>query len=89
MFPASFAERIGLDYRHGGYYEFGGAGAPNQPAGFFNLTLTIGTVLTYQTRVGFTPALEAFGVGLLGQQGFFDRFKVEFDLRAGVFYIEE
>lgn len=89
VFPASFAPRIGLDYRQGAYYEFGGAGSQNQPAGFFDLALSIGTAIQYQARIGFTPALDGTGMGLLGQHGFFDRFKVQFDLQNGVFYLED
>ena len=39
-------------------------------------------------RAGFTEGLEAIGLGLLGQAGFFDQFTVTFDHRAGVFHIE-
>lgn len=89
IFPASFVKRIGLNLTQGAFYQFGGAGSFNQPAWFFSITLNIGTVVSYQTLVGFTPALEAPGFGLLGQNGFFDRFKVEFDLRNNAFYIEQ
>ncbi len=88
VFPASFAPRIGLTFQQGAFYQFAGAGSSNQPAWFFPITLSIGTVISYQVSVGFTPALEGTGVGLLGQNGFFDRFKLEFDLRNSFFYLE-
>lgn len=88
VFPASFAAKIGLNLQQGAFYQFGGAGSSNQPAWFFPITLSIGAVISYQVSVGFTPALEVAGVGLLGQNGFFDRFRVDFDLRNHVFYIE-
>jgi hypothetical protein len=37
---------------------------------------------------GFTAGLERLGMGLLGQMGFFDRVKVLFDLKEGVFFVE-
>jgi hypothetical protein len=88
VFPASFADKIGLTLQQGAFYQFGGAGSSNQPAWFFPIALSVGTVITYQVSVGFTPALDGVGVGLLGQNGFFDRFRVDFDLRNGLFYIE-
>jgi len=42
-----------------------------------------------QAFVGFSPALESAGIGLLGQNGFFDRFRVEFDLQKNHFFIEQ
>jgi len=35
--------------------------------------------------IGFTTALENAGIGLLGQNGFFDRFRIGFNLRKGIF----
>ncbi|HEY4838667.1 MAG TPA: aspartyl protease family protein [Candidatus Acidoferrales bacterium] len=88
MFPASYAARIGLDLQRGAYYQFGGAGSDGQAAWFFEITLRIMTVISYTAYVGFTPALESVGCGLLGQNGFFDKFKVDFDLANGLFYLE-
>jgi hypothetical protein len=88
MFPASYAARIGLDLQRGAYYQFGGAGSAGQSAWFFEITLSVMAVISYQVAVGFTPALEPVGCGLLGQNGFFDKFKVDFDLASGLFYLE-
>ncbi len=89
IFPASFAPRLGFVLTTGRYYEFDGAGSNNQSAWFFDIQISIGTVISYQASVGFTKALEAAGIGLLGQHSFFDRFKVEFDFRNLRFFIEE
>jgi hypothetical protein len=50
----------------------------------------LGTPIEYQAPVGFTAALDttSFGGGLLGQHGFFDRFKVCFDRGKGVFVLD-
>jgi hypothetical protein len=89
IFPASFAARLGFTLQRGAYYQFGGAGSANQPAWFFPLALNIGTAISMQAFVGFSPALESAGIGLLGQNGFFDRFRVEFDLQKNHFVIEQ
>lgn len=91
VFPLNFAARLGLNIASTNrIYSFGGVGSANQLAWFFEVTLSIpGTLLTFQASVGFTPSLDQAGFGLLGQNGFFDRFKVAFDLRAGLFYIED
>jgi hypothetical protein len=75
-------------FAEGAFYQFSGAGSATQAAWFFRVTLHIGTLISYQVPVGFTAALEGLGFGLLGQNGFFDRFKVEFDLRNKVFFLE-
>jgi hypothetical protein len=79
IFPASFAEQLGLNYTDGRHYPFGGAGDGVQAAYFFDILLDIQHIAQYPVAIGFTLALEHFGCGLLGQTGFFDRFKLEFD----------
>ncbi len=44
---------------------------------------------TLMLYAGFTDGLENAGVGLLGHAGFFNRFKVTFDVRNGVFELED
>ena len=54
-------------------------------------TIALGPVLSgfsLNANIGFTSGLEAQGIGLLGQCGFFDRVKVLFDHKARVFQIE-
>ena len=87
--PASFAEKLGLNVREGKSYEFGGPGSIKQPAWFFEVTLTIGGFSPFSAPVGFTPALERNAIGILGQSGFFDRFIIAFDLRNGLFHIDD
>ncbi len=54
---------------------------------FHQVTLDFGA-LQIQVYTGFTDGLDHWGVGLLGQSGFFDRFKIHFDLQSGIFEIE-
>ncbi len=46
------------------------------------------TPFSIDADVGFTPGLEAQGIGLLGQDGFFDRVKAVFDHAQDLFHIE-
>jgi hypothetical protein len=67
---------------------FGGAGGGGQQvAYFFDLQLVIPGINRYRVPLGFTTALDRQGIGLLGQNGFFDRFQVAFDLRNRIFVL--
>lgn len=86
LFPISFATHLGLKVPGRRRYAFGGAGGGDiQTAYFFDLQMTIGNVARYRIPVGFTTALEAHNVGVLGQNGFFDHFEVAFNFRKGIF----
>ena len=90
MFPASYAAQIGLGLERGKRHEFSGAGSHAQVAHFFDLRVAIPSTprpIRFHAQIGFTSALEGAGIGLLGQNGFFDRFRVTFDLPRGLFVI--
>jgi hypothetical protein len=90
VFPASYAARVGLDIAQGKKYPFAGVGS-QQVAYFFDIEIALpGTPIKYAVPVGFTSALDRspFGYGLLGQNGFFDRFKISFDRAHGVFTLD-
>jgi len=53
-----------------------------------SFALALGLSPPFATLAGFTPGLEAQGVGLLGQTGFFERYGVTFDHKASVFHID-
>lgn len=44
-------------------------------------------VINLEILAGFTEGLDAQGIGLLGQSGFFDQYSVLFDQARGVFTI--
>jgi hypothetical protein len=46
------------------------------------------TALSFDTHAGFTAGMEAQGIGLLGQAGFFEHFSVQFNHKARIFSIE-
>ena len=45
-------------------------------------------MLKIDTYVGFAASLDAVGLGLLGQMGFFDRVNVRFDYREKLYFVE-
>ena len=89
VFPSSFAPNLGLNIASNTRtFVFGGAGSNNQIAYFFDLNVTFENVVSYKLPIGFSSALNSVGVGLLGQNGFFENFGVSFDLRNGIFSLE-
>lgn len=89
VFPASFASHLGLDIANNTRtFIFGGAGSKNQTAYFFDLNVTFEDFVSFKISIGFTPALEHVGIGLLGQNGFFENFTVSFDLSNRLFSLE-
>jgi hypothetical protein len=55
---------------------------------FHNIQLDLQGIAPLPAYVGFTDGLNQWGVGLLGQSGFFDRVGVHFDLHNGKLEIE-
>jgi len=55
---------------------------------FHNITIDLSGFAPFQVYAGFAEHLDNLGMGILGQKGFFDRFKVHFDLPQGNFEIE-
>ncbi len=64
-----------------------GVGSTNVPTHFTNVTLDFGA-MQFTVYAGFTTGLDPIGMGLLGQAGFFDRYKVTFDYQHKLFSIE-
>ena len=86
LFPISFARQLGLKVPSRRRYAFSGAGGGDiQVAYFFDLQITIERIARYRIPIGFTTALEGHNIGVLGQNGFFDHFEVNFNLRNGIF----
>lgn len=64
-----------------------GVGSANVPTHFANVILDFG-VVQFAVYAGFTTGMDALGIGLLGQAGFFDKCKVTFDYNNKLFTIE-
>jgi hypothetical protein len=90
MFPSFIIPVIGLNIQQARISMFSGAGSVNQVSIFFdNIGVTIGAIPRFVSTVAFSAAMNQPGLGLLGQSGFFSRFKVEFDLPNGFFYVDD
>ncbi len=64
-----------------------GVGSTNVPTHYCNVMLDLGPI-HFQIYAGFTTGMDAYGIGLLGQDGFFDKFKITFDHAHGIYTIE-
>ena len=80
IFDAEIGEYLGIDIKSGEKERFGGI-QERQPSTAFihKLVLNIGG-WNYQTTIGFSYEIARHGFGILGQRGFFNLFKVGFDL---------
>jgi len=88
IFPLSFALALDLNPLGRPCGTIGGVGNPSNPIYFWDIMLDLEPTLQINAYVGFTEGLEAQGVGLLGQCGFFDRVNVRFNHREKLFLIE-
>lgn len=89
VFPLSIASRIGLEVENMPKGETTGV-AGKADIYFADVRIEIplppgqGNSMVFETPAGFVQGL---GIGLLGQDGFFDRFDVTFAQRQGIFTI--
>jgi hypothetical protein len=51
-------------------------GSSDVPTHFANVTIDLQGLVQFPVYAGFTSGLDQTGVGLLGQTGFFERFKI-------------
>jgi hypothetical protein len=65
-----------------------GVGSNKVATHFANISIEMKGLLKYPAYAGFTAGLNAWGMGLLGQSGFFDKFNLTFKLSEKAFYIE-
>lgn len=79
LFHGSIGEQLGLNVKKGKPLNFYGTGGKNQTAYFHEVTYSIART-SVTTMVGFCYGITSLNVGLLGQNGFFDKFRVSFDL---------
>ena len=87
VFPRSFLQPLGLNALQGPTEMTQGIGG-SVPTHFFGISIDIGGHFQFPVFAGFTAGLDALGLGLLGQVGFFDRFNVTFKHSEGIYLIE-
>jgi len=78
MFKSDLADYLGIEWEKGERAEVGGilTGA-RDPIYFHKVTLFVEDHWTFQVRAGFVKKLSV--PGILGRDGFFDHFRVQFD----------
>jgi len=87
-FPLSFAHALGFDVRAGTQDSSSGLGSDNVPTYHWQVAIGLQGIIRFDVYAGFTTGLETWGIGLLGQTGFFDRCKISFDNPNGLYYLE-
>ena len=88
VFPATFAGALGIDLLKLPKQMTGGVGSSANPTSYTDLEVTLGPGISFKSYVGFTPAMDAQGIGLLGQYGFFDYYNVHFKKKDSKFTLE-
>lgn len=93
IFPLALATALGLDPLTLESNTTGGVGNVANPTYFEAVRLEIlvlsGASLVIDVYAGFCAGVDAIGMGLLGQTGFFERFRVMFDHQARTFQIAD
>ena len=64
-----------------------GVGDAAVPMYYWTVKIDIGPT-QFDVLAGFTEGMNGKGIGLLGQHGFFDKFKIQFDLPGKRFWVE-
>ena len=86
LFDIEVAKDIGLNIENGQVEYFGGIGGNRMKAFVYNVQLQVADIeKTVEVPIGFT---ENLGVsGILGQEGFFDAFRIKFEKDHDTFEI--
>jgi hypothetical protein len=95
VFPLNFAAALGLDTLKMPMQLTGGVGSTGNITYYETLAIDIPVMtakgmqnLSFSTYAGFTAGLDPQGIGLLGQEGFFENFSAQFDRSTKVFHID-
>lgn len=92
LFPASFAGALGIPVPNQNVYVFSGTAETPQIAYFETVSATIWSnhgdkPLQFDLYAGFCDTLEHVGIGLMGQDGLFSRYQVQFHYEQNYFDI--
>ena len=88
VFPRSFMAPLGLDPLTAPIELTAGVGTASVPTHFCNVEIDMQGIIKFPIYAGFTVGLEPMGLGLLGQNGFFDHFNIHFRQAEKICYIE-
>lgn len=78
IFHAQIGELLGLNIKSGKALTFHGTSGEPQQAYFHEITFKVGGV-SHKCNVGFSEDMKKLPYGLLGQDGFFDKWVVKFE----------
>jgi len=87
LFHSDIGKLIGIDVEAGLKLAFEGVSGAAATAYLDRINLAVRGMSSISLDVGFTNSM-AVGTGLLGQQGFFEQFRVSFELTEQVFDIQ-
>ena len=88
LFPLSIAMLLKLDVLKLPKALTGGVGSNANTTYYDTITIDLGSGIVFSAYTGFTQGMDQMGLGLLGQDGFFAHFRVEFLLSKNIFMIE-
>jgi hypothetical protein len=88
LFPLKLARLLHLDIERMPRATNRGVGSQSNLTYYTGVAIDLGNGIAFTAYAGFTEGLDAMGLGLLGQAGFFEQFNVEFRHSEKVFIIE-
>jgi hypothetical protein len=88
LFPLSLAILLNLDVFKLPKALTGGVGSQSNVTYYDTVTIGLENGITFSAYAGFTQGMDPIGFGLLGQAGFFEKHKVEFQHTNRIFTIE-
>jgi hypothetical protein len=88
LFPLSLAVLLKLDILKLPRGVTGGVGSSANSTFWDTIRVDLGHGIEFSAYTGFTQGMDQMGLGLLGQVGFFEHFRVEFLLSKNAFTIE-
>jgi hypothetical protein len=88
LFPLALAIALELDVLSLPRTMTGGVGSTTNVTYYANVTIDIGNGISFPAYADFTEAMNAHGIGLLGQADFFSVYDVAFCQKQGSFTID-
>ena len=88
LFPLKLARLLDLDIAHLPRATHRGVGSQSNLTYYTDVAIDLGNGIAFTAYAGFTEGLDAMGLGLLGQAGFFEQYNVEFRHSERLFTVE-
>ena len=88
VFHSEIGERLGLDIRKGKELTFYGTSGEAQKAYFHTIEFKVGGII-HHAEVAFSYEMKKLAYGILGQDGFFDKWNIKFELNKENIEIKE